>query len=145
MKPDGTNTMITLADIDHLLRYLPRLRALEGAFVRNWEGGTADEKGLLTFPWPRYHPVVEEFFREAGKEPWSDFNYDPAEAGRMIADPVRVAQASLDEIRTMLTWSVRGERFGDGHWASVLSSGRLFAVLERLNDIRGTIQNGTNG
>ena len=31
---------------------------------------------------------------------------------------------------------VRGERFSDGHWAVMLSSGKVVALLKRLRELR---------
>jgi hypothetical protein len=36
----------------------------------------------------------------------------------------------------MLTYCVRGERFSDGHWAAMLESGRIVALLKRLRALR---------
>lgn len=55
--------------------------------------------------------MVVEFFRAAGAECWSDFDYIPEEAGRMLRDAAAVGTAKLDQIKTMLTYCVRGERF----------------------------------
>jgi hypothetical protein len=42
----------------------------------------------------------------------------------------------LDEIKSMLTYCVRGERFYDGHWEDTLKSGRITALLRRLAVLR---------
>jgi hypothetical protein len=36
----------------------------------------------------------------------------------------------------MLTYCVRGERFGDGHWAAMLETGKIVAILQRLRMLR---------
>lgn len=54
----------------------------------------------------------------------------------MIEDDVAISQASLQDIRTNLTYCVRGERLCDGHWAAMLESGRVVAILERLAQLR---------
>jgi hypothetical protein len=108
---------ITTADIDELLAYLPRLRSLEG---RYWEESATS-----------YVPVVEEFFNLAGKGCWYDSNYQPEKADQMIEDTEHINNATIGDIKTMLAWCVRGERFCEGHWAVVLSSGKVFSILER--------------
>ena len=50
----------------------------------------------------------------------------------MLQDDAIIQRATLAEIVTMLTYCVRGERFGDGHWAAMLESGRIVALLKRL-------------
>jgi broad-specificity NMP kinase len=54
----------------------------------------------------------------------------------MLSDDDLIATASLDQIKTMLTYCVRGERFVDGHWAHMLESGRIVALLRRLAELR---------
>ena len=127
--------MITRSDIDELVAFLPKLLALDGKFIESWGGGQKNSDGVLTMPWPNYAPVVEEFFRTAGKKCWCDYGYRPDEASQMLGDSERIENASLSEIKTMLTWCVRGERFCDGHWGAVLSDGKVFALLERLRRI----------
>jgi hypothetical protein len=54
----------------------------------------------------------------------------------MLKDENRVKAASLDEIRIMLTFCVRGERFSAGHWATMIEKGYIRRLLERLNEIK---------
>lgn len=87
-------------------------------------------------PWPEYDPTVKEFFEMAGRECWADYEYASKDAGSTIVQPAKVATASLHEIKTMLTWCVRGERFSEGHWESVIEDGLLRRVLLRLKELR---------
>ena len=50
-----------------------------------------------------------------------------------------IQRATLAEIKTMLTYCVRGERFGDGHWAAMLESGKIVALLNRLRVLRDEV------
>jgi len=50
----------------------------------------------------------------------------------MVHSDEAIAAASLAEIKTMLTFCVRGERFCDGHWGAMVSKGRIGAILRRL-------------
>ena len=65
-----------------------------------------------------------------------DFDYVPQEAGRMLEDPALVRRASIDEIKAMLTYCVRGERFSEGHWGAMIEQGHVRRLLERLVEIR---------
>ncbi len=93
----------------------------------------------MTLPWPQYHPAVEAFMQAAGQEAWRDDDYDPRQAARMLQDANAVGTASLDEIRAMLTYCVRGERFNDGHWAAMIGQGHIQRLLERLGDLRSAV------
>jgi hypothetical protein len=121
----------TAADIDALLAFLPRFEQPGRTFVRRWEDAGA-------FPTPVYDADVVAFFELAGQACWTDEGYVPAEAAAMLRDDTCVASATLDEIKTMLTYAVRGERFTDGHWASLLETGRISSLLRRLADLRQT-------
>ncbi len=84
--------------------------------VREWGGGEKDANGAYVMPWPRYATVVTELFEAAGQDCWMDFDYVPQEAGRMLEDLALVRRASLDQVRTMLTYScgVSGSATGTG-------------------------------
>jgi hypothetical protein len=111
--------------IDQLLRFLPGFEEPNRKFIERWE----------TF-YPVYAADVEEFFGLAMHGWWMDTDYQPNEAGRMIYDDDIVQSATLDEIKTMLTYCVRIERFGDGNWGALLADGRIQALLRRLKIIR---------
>jgi hypothetical protein len=97
--------------------------------------------GSISFPFPIYDEDVDEFFKRVGQRGWIDVGYKPEEAARMLADAEFIKQASLEQIKTMLTYCVRGERFCDGHRESLLSGGQIVALLKRLKAIRdsGTV------
>jgi hypothetical protein len=123
-------------DIDALVAFLPRLLADGIAPIRDWGGGETDAIGAYVMPWPEYEEVVTEFFRAAGQDCRMDFDYVPEEAGRMLEDHALVRQASLGEVKTMLTYCVRDERFCDGHWGAMIERGNVPRLLERLAEIR---------
>jgi hypothetical protein len=87
-------------------------------------------------PYPKYNKVVEEFFYTAASEGWIDYGYNPEQAYQMLKDENLVKTASLAQIKTMLTFCLRGERFSDGHWAQMIEEGHIRRLLERLNEIK---------
>jgi hypothetical protein len=124
-------------EIDDLTAYLPRLYAEGFSPVLHWEGGKQKD-GTYSLPYPKYHPVVEEFFGMV-RGRWLDYEYNPENAYRMLKDENLVRSASLSEIKSMLTFCVRGERFSDGHWGEMIEKGYIRRLLERLNEIRTEI------
>lgn len=58
----------------------------------------------------------------------------------MFADEARIQRATLPEIKSMLTFCVRGERFSDGHWAEMIEKGYIRQVLEQLNEIKSEMK-----
>lgn len=128
----------TLQDVERLTAYLPRLYAEGFSPIVKWEGGERLKDGSLSMPYPQYDPLVEEFFRFGG--PWIDYEYNPEQAYAMLKDEARVKRASLAEIKSMLTFCTRGERFSDGHWAAMIEKGYIRRILERLNVIKSEME-----
>jgi hypothetical protein len=127
---------ITREAMEALLAFLPRFEEPGRAFVTGGGGGEETGDGALTTPYPIYADDVLAFVRLAGSPPWCDHAYDPAAAGAMLRDDRALASASLVEVRAMLTYFIRGERFGDGHWDALLRAGRVSALLRRLRALR---------
>ncbi len=130
----------TPEQMDELLRFLPLFEQPGRTFMERWAGGEPTGDGAVTTRYPVYPEEVVAFFLLAGQTIWSDFDYKPAEARAMLEDDALVESATLDEIKTMLTYCVRGERFCDGHWAAVLESGRVQALLRRLKALRASVE-----
>ena len=130
---------ITRAKIDELLRFLPLFEKPGAKFVERWVGLERTKGRPAQVPYPKYTDDVLAFFKLAGQGCWSDYGYKPAEASKMLADEKSIARATLPEIKSMLTFCVRGERFGDGLWEHVLESGRITAILRRLAVLRDSL------
>jgi len=124
-------------DIDALVAFLPLLYAPGFQPVKQWHGGTANERGVIQIPFPEYEKVVTDFFALACSDCWDKPDYDPRKADHLVRHPAAIKTASLDQLKTVLTSCVRGERFSDGHWGSVIESGTIRMVLERLRKLRG--------
>jgi len=121
----------TIEELEQLTAFLPRLYAEGFSPVVSWGGGKNTD-GSLSLPYPNYDPVVEQFFRQAAGECWLDYDYSPEQALQMLKDEDLIKSASLPEIKTMLTFCVRGERFSDGHWEEMIQAGHIRRLLERL-------------
>ena len=126
----------TLEEIETLTSFLPRLYADGFSPVARWEGGEKRDNGSMTLPYPKYDPLVDEFFRHVASDGWLDYAYSPEGAGQMIRDENAIKTASLEQIQTMLTFCIRGERFSDGHWEEMIQKGYIRQLLERLNVIK---------
>lgn len=127
---------ITGERIGELLRFLPLFAGPSTGSAAAWGGGERDQDGVLTMPFPIYRPAVTEFFELAGQPCWSDYDYEPSAAGELVRSDEAIATASLAQIKTMLTFCVRGERFCDGHWQAMIEEGRIAAILGRLRQLR---------
>ena len=126
----------TAQEIEALVAFLPRLYAEGFAPVKRWLGGTKREDGAYTMPYPEYDELVDAFVRATSNECWLDYGYRPEAAGRMLMDEDAVKIADLAEIKSMLTYFVRGERFSDGHWGALIEGGQVRRLLQRLAELR---------
>jgi hypothetical protein len=133
------NELPTPEEIEKLTAYLPRLYSEGFVPVESWDGGEKRKDGSFTVPYPHYNPVVEELFRQVSSRGWLDTSYNPEQAYQMLKDDNVIKTASVLQIKTMLTFCVRGERFSDGHWAQMIEDGYIRRLLERLNEIKSEL------
>ncbi len=130
MKDDA---LITRKEMDELLAFLPAFDVP----CRDFTVQQSQERaGGFSQAYPQYCEDVQAFFRLAGKPCWCDYEYIPHHAADLLEDEERVRNATLGEIKTLLTFCVRGERFVDGHWGAMLKSGKLVSILKRLAVLR---------
>jgi hypothetical protein len=128
----------TLQQIEELTAFLPRLYAEGFSPIDRWSGGEKLKDGSISMPYPNYNHLVEEFFRLVSGS-WLDYDYNPEQAYQMLKDENTINTASLAQIKTMLTFCVRGERFSDGHWGEMIEKGYIRRLLERLNEIKSEL------
>ena len=57
----------------------------------------------------------------------------------MLATEGVVETADLAQIKTMLTYCVRGERFCDGHRGAMIEEGHIRRLLTRLAALRSSL------
>jgi hypothetical protein len=129
----------TIQEIEELASFLPQLYAEGFSPIDSWSGGEKGKDGSFTLPYPNYNPLVEEFFRHVSSG-WLDYEYNPEQAWGMLRDENLVKTASLSQIKTMLTFCVRGERFSDGHRGEMIQKGHIRRILERLNEIKSQLK-----
>jgi len=122
----------TTEEIKHLTSYIPIFCAKDFKPIITWHGTKPDENGVRHFPFPEYDPVVKEFFRLVSQEQWCDYNYQPKEIAEKLSQENNIEESSLSEIKSLLTYYVRGERFCDGHWGAMIEKNVLCRILQRL-------------
>jgi hypothetical protein len=113
--------------VTELLQFLPHFERRNKLYIKEWVEGR----------YPIYDEDVRPFYNCAGHSYWSDFHYKPEESVRMLEDEQLLRHATMSQFRAMLTYCVRGERFGEGHWAAMLESGKVQALLHRLQQLKG--------
>jgi hypothetical protein len=125
----------TAEEIQALVSFLPQLYAKDFTSVHRWAGTSERRDRTVSLPWPEYDDLVTEFFQLASTECWTDHEYDPETAGENLNDANAVQSADLDQLKAMLTYCVRGEKFCDGHWGAMIEGGQIRRVLERLDQL----------
>ena len=124
----------TARDIRDLLTYLPKLCA--DGFVPIKRVHSKDQDGeIIAFPWAEYDGVVDEFMNCIRRECWLNYGYVPEEVQKLIESEEAIRGATLPQIRSMLTYVLRGERFSDGWWGHMIEGGYVRRILERLAEI----------
>ena len=70
-----------------------------------------------------------------------DFNWIAwrDEAEQFVNDPERLQTANLATLQKLLTSHVRADRFCSGHFAQMIQTGHILAILDRLAEIRSQI------
>ena len=91
---------------------------------------------FFTASYPIYKEVVNKFFDLLAEDQWNNYSYQPAVAAEMLMNEDFVKRASLEEIKTMLTYCWRSERFSEGHLDAMIEGGHIRRLLERINEIK---------
>lgn len=129
----------TSKELEELIAFLPRLYSQGAALVKEKESKdihNQDQFKVISMPLVEYTDVVLEFFHVASQECWRDYDYQPENAAQMLEDHAFIQGANLDQIKTMLTYCVRGERFCEGHWEVMIEDGHIFRLLQRLCELK---------
>jgi Family of unknown function (DUF6508) len=129
------NNTEAIENIDALLKFLPEFSQTENDFM-TWHMAEPRSDGVGTLPYPKYSPIVGEFARLVSQAFWCDYQYQMAEVDAMFCDPTSITTASLKQIKSMLTFFVRGERFCDGLQNRLIREGKIAAILQRLQVLR---------
>lgn len=128
-------------DWNQVLAWLPRFNAAEFR-AGVWAGGGEDrEPGVFTMPFVAYSDDVMTFSSQLyGLQVVAGFDWGTWVGGRgneLWEDPRRLAAASLEECRMLLTAHMRADRFSEGHLLHAFESGHIVAILERVSALVG--------
>lgn len=129
-----TVNLPTPEDIAQLLAFLPLLEEGASAYLP----AAPQEMSVASFDLlagePGYTQQVNEFIRLASAACWRDSEYQQNMTDT-LSTPLGLQQASLEQIRTVLTWLARGERFCEGTWGEAWESGLIKTILLRLSEL----------
>lgn len=128
----------TAEGIRELVAFLPRLYAEGFEPIIGYYGGVHNEDGVYVLPQPMCHELVNEFVDVILKQDcWNDHKYlssiEKLNLKCKSDITTAIATASLEEMKTLIAYFIRRERFCDGHWGSMIKSGYVRLLLERLS------------
>ena len=119
----------TKKNIKELTNFLPLL--YDDKFELSKTNPNADMADIFSGGFYKYHSSVSTFFELVSQEHWKDYKYVDNFSEKMI-EPGKIEKASINEIKTILTWCDRLERFFEGHWEYVIETKIIKRILERL-------------
>ena len=123
------NSSLDNKKIKELTDFLPLLYDKNIKLSKSPKKGTDPFGGFYV-----YHPTVNTFFELASQEHWKDYKYVDNFSEEMIK-PGKIEEASIDQLKTILTWCDRLERFFEGHWEYVIKNDVIKRILLRLEKI----------
>ena len=117
--------------IDKILMFLPYFKNINKSFYK------VDKEDLF-YPYS-YNREVNEFMATLKKEEFAivfDWVNWQDKAEKYFKDPELINTANIDTLRKLMTTFIRKERFCSGFLKSVIDTGMILRILERLNTIK---------
>ncbi|WP_299875639.1 DUF6508 domain-containing protein [uncultured Cocleimonas sp.] len=127
----------TLEDFEEIIAFYPTLNRRDFDPIIEWKGGDKIEDNVNFMRWPIYDPVVKEFLKVADKECWRDHHFNQYVVSKMITSDVVVQCADLPQIKQMISFCVRGDKFmSEGYLGSMIKDGHVSRLLKRLDKLK---------
>ncbi len=122
---------ISNTSINNILMFLPFFRNINESFYK------VDKKDLF-YPYS-YNSEVTKFIATLKKEEFTivfDWPEWQGEADKYFKEPELINSADIITLRKLMTMFIRKERFCSGFIKSVIDTGMILRILERLEAIR---------
>ena len=114
--------------IDELLTFLPLFESKDFEPVKEWN--------LSGIPHPTYDDRVRWFFLLLARDPWPECEAGAEKCHELLAGSNSFETASLDQVSCLLAYCFKMERFCYGFWEIILRTGKITALLRRLDELR---------
>ena len=128
-------------DLEAILSFIPRLQEIiPDKVVIESPGRVLEQDGnnLVLAMHGKYHPLVEEFQQALYRHRFIriyDWGKWIPQAKAIYEDQKRLDRASMTSCLKLLTLHARNDRFVEGHFAAMLTSGHIIAVLKRMEQL----------
>lgn len=132
---DMVTVIPTNEDIERLVSFLPTFSSKDYNPILNWQLENHPD-GMLQISPPIYKQEVYDFMLEASKECWVDRKYLDHMKNIDLNDAGAIESLEITQIKTVVTYIVRCERFSSGHLASMFSYGVPSRLLLQLVKIQ---------
>lgn len=104
------------------------------------------------YQWPPFFETkpINDFVAVAYEDGWVSPAVDwtewisTEEGERLTSDPRAVGEATVEQLRCLMTALVRGDRFTDGLLATKAQEGLLTAILRRVEALRSASETGSS-
>jgi hypothetical protein len=138
MAAPGLDGRINAQDIDAILAFLPRLQSLGPASATKWPEIRRTGEREFTIERGETNPLVLEFIKALYDHGFvRDFNWPKwkPNAERFYEHPDLLKRATMKTCVKLLTVHARADHFTDCHFASMVQSGQIVAILERMAEL----------
>lgn len=127
----------TREDYEEIIAFYSTLNRRDFDPIIEWKGGETIEDNVNFMRWPIYDPLVKDFLRVAAKECWRDDSFNQLIISRMISSDVVVQCADLTQVKQMLSFCVRGDKFmSEGYLGTMIKEGHISRLLQRLDKLK---------
>ena len=141
MEKISLNAPVDEKDLEAILSFIPRLQEIiPDKVVIESPGRVLEQDGsnLVLAMHGKYHPLVEEFQQALYRHGFIriyDWGKWIPQGKAIYNDRKSLDRASMTSCLKLLTLHVRNDRFVEGHFAAMLTSGHIIAVLKRMEQI----------
>ena len=139
---------LPLKDRLHVIAAFLPLFEHPGFTFGDWDEPEYVEPGVTTMSDFQFSGVAYAFIKTAYDHGWvcTDFNWPDwahsPEAEGLRDDPVKMANATLEQLSRLLTVVIRQERFCEGALESAFESGLLTAICQRAAQLESVTADG---
>jgi hypothetical protein len=132
----GPETPDTRAKLRRLAAFLPAFES-PGFQFGEWVSPQRNSDGVITLGYFRLGNTAESLIQAAYESHWLKTGFDWSvwmksdRARQLMQRPAGIRDATADELFSMLTAVIRGNRYSEGALAGAYESGLLVAILRR--------------
>ena len=119
-----------------LFKFIPYFENKENIFYKHISA-KEKEDGSFIMGWIQYSEKTNKFIKKFYESDLVEYDYlEVLEKFERIENiESRIEMESLENIRALLTFYIRRERFGEGHIADAIDDGVILRILYRIEEL----------